>query len=557
MKALLSAVTRIAFALPLMIAASVGLQRFAIPVASAATGEYRVLCDDGAPLCTETVFSHNYEGKYIGHDEPALLFYSSTPGSGNSSRYLLRLPEDPPNLPKQDGTGGTFNFQLRPAFWFGMAICDSQSAPNPGPDAKCSPDTDANIFDNPDPSAADYIGKHPGTAFMELQFYPPGWVLPPFFALSCDPVKWCAALNIDSLSQNMNTGQVLNKVCREQVGSEYVNFAFITKNGQSQAAANPVKATDATYKPDPSKDLLMNSGDWLLVDIRDTPEGLAISIKDLTTGQTGSMTASIANGFGQVQFVPDPATDCNNIPYAFHPMYSTSSEHTRVPWAVHSFNIAFSDEIGHFEYCADANCTTIGVNDPAGVDVDDAFCFPASASSRIKIGGCLGTDVDFDGESYQSVWPGTFVAPGQDKKYHPSAVVFSSPLFTPTMGSGTQNYDRVAFETDLPAIEDQTSPPCNIFTGANCLNPPAGANFYPIYSTRNWRGSCVWQLGGANIPDTIDDFGGNSTVEYGSLFQLAVPVPGNTAVNVYFDFRQVLPSNPCPQDQRLFTSVGR
>ena len=551
MKALLSDVTSIAFALPLMIAASVGLQWFAIPVAWAATAEYRVLGDDGAPLCTETVFSHNYEGKYIGHDEPALLFYSSTPGSGNSSRYLLRLPEDPPNLPKQDGTGGTFNFQLHPAFWFGMAICDSQSAPNPGPDAKCSPDTDANIFDNPDPSAADYIGKHPGTAFMELQFYPPGWVLPPFFAISCDPVKWCAALNIDSLSRNMNTGQVLNEACREQVGIEYVNFAFITKNGQSQAAANPVEATDATYMPDPSKDLLMNSGDWLLVDIRDTPEGLAISIKDLTTGQIGSMTASIANGFGQVQFVPDPGTDCNNIPYAFHPMYSTSSEHTRVPWAVHSFNIAFSDEVGHFEYCADANCTTIGVNDPAGVDVDDAVCFPASISSRIQIGGCLGTDVDFDGASYQPVWPGTLVAPGQDKKYHPSAVVFSSPLFTPMMGSGTENYNRVAFETDLPAIEDQTSPTCNIFTGANCLNPPAGANFYPIYSTRNWKGSCVWQLGGANIPETINDFGGNSTVEYGSLLQLAVPVPGNVAVNVYFDFRQVLPSNPCPQDPRL------
>ena len=301
----------------------------------------------------------------------------------------------------------------------------------------------------------------------------------------------------------------------------------------------------------------MNSGDWLLVDIRDTPEGLAISIKDLTTGQIGSMTASIANGFGQVQFVPDPGTDCNNIPYAFHPMYSTSSEHTRVPWAVHSFNIAFSDEVGHFEYCADANCTTIGVNDPAGVDVDDAVCFPASISSRIQIGGCLGTDVDFDGASYQPVWPGTLVAPGQDKKYHPSAVVFSSPLFTPMMGSGTENYNRVAFETDLPAIEDQTSPACNIFTGANCLNPPAGANFYPIYSTRNWKGSCVWQLGGANIPETINDFGGNSTVEYGSLLQLAVPVPGNVAVNVYFDFRQVLPSNPCPQDPRLFTSVER
>ncbi len=195
---LLSAVRRIVFALPLMMAASVGLQWLSVPIALAATGDYRVLCDDNAPTCTETIIDYNYEGKYIGHDEPSLLFYSSTPGSGNSNTYLLQLPTDPPNLPKQDGTGGTFNFQLRPAFWFGMALCDSQSAPNPG--MPCTADTDANIYDNRDPSALDYIGKHPGTAFMELQFYPPGWVKWPA-GNSCDATHWCAALNIDSLSQ--------------------------------------------------------------------------------------------------------------------------------------------------------------------------------------------------------------------------------------------------------------------------------------------------------------------------------------------------------------------
>jgi hypothetical protein len=45
-------------------------------------------------------------------------------------------------------------------------------------------------------------------------------------------------------------------------------------------------------------------------------------------------------------------------------MYSTSSEHTRVPWAAHSYNVAFSDEIGHFEYCSavDANGNCIQAN---------------------------------------------------------------------------------------------------------------------------------------------------------------------------------------------------
>src|SRR5215472_16480332 len=99
------------FALPFMILAAAGLPWLAPPIASAATGDYRVLCDDNAPTCAEPYRSESYEGKYIGHDEPALLFFSSRPGSGNSSRYLLRLPADPPNLPKQDGSGGTFNFQ--------------------------------------------------------------------------------------------------------------------------------------------------------------------------------------------------------------------------------------------------------------------------------------------------------------------------------------------------------------------------------------------------------------------------------------------------------------
>src|SRR5436190_469816 len=83
--------------------------------------------------------------------------------------------------------------------------CDDQSAPNPGGSSVgtnilCTPDSDLNIFDGTDSTTPDYIGKHPGTAFMEMQFYPPGWFV------SCDTTdRWCSALNIDSLSENQNT----------------------------------------------------------------------------------------------------------------------------------------------------------------------------------------------------------------------------------------------------------------------------------------------------------------------------------------------------------------
>src|SRR5437879_12851373 len=89
-------------------------------------------CDEGGSWCTATLDRIGYNGAYTGHDEPSLLFYSDTPGSGNQMTWRIRLPADPPTFPNQLGTGGTFNFQLHPAFWVGMVMCDDQSAPNPG-----------------------------------------------------------------------------------------------------------------------------------------------------------------------------------------------------------------------------------------------------------------------------------------------------------------------------------------------------------------------------------------------------------------------------------------
>jgi hypothetical protein len=503
-------------------------------------------CEKHPALCTATHESNTY---YEGHDEPALLFYSHTPGSGNSSVYRLRLPKDPPTLPTQDGTGGTFNFQLHPAFWFGMALCDSESAPNFT--KTCVPNTDANIFDDADPSSPQYIGQHPGTAFMEMQFYPPGWVKWPE-GISCDAFQWCAALNIDSLSEDQNAPTLAtifnNADCRARAGDEPVNFAFVTTNGVALSAANPLNTDPAQFTPDPTKVLLMQPGDELLVILRDTAAGFQVRIHDLTTHASGSMTASIANGFGQVIFDPSAVT-CAVRPYAYHPMYSTSSEHTRVPWAAHSYNIAFSDEIGHFEYCdavSGGTCTAEGSNDPGGVDNDDVGCFSPAASSRIAIGGCIGADADFDGVSYQTVWAGTLTNPVQDKRLNPAPVRFSSPLFVSREDDEgeLQNYARVAFETNLPAIEAG----CNRTTGAGCVNPPPGAPFYPIYTTiAPDDGRCRWQLGGAHIPGTQNDFGGTSTLEYGALLPLVYP-SGSGPITRINDFRRILNENPCQAD---------
>ena len=498
-------------------------------------------CVQKSLTCTEVYDSETVFGQdvYVGHDEPSTLFYSNVAGSGNRMRYQLTLPKDPtPSAPQTPGK--SYNFQLHPAFWFGMAMCDTQSFPEQV--STCKPDSDSNIVD---PAVSP---NHPGTAFMEMQFYPPGWVNWPA-GNSCDATKWCAALNIDSLSQNPVTGA--SGACAGLTGVEPVNFAFITKSGVPQPASppNPLQSTINTFTPNPAADLFMNSGDRLTVTLHDTAHGLQIVINDQTTHQTGSMTSSAANGFGQVPF----SGACNNIPYDFHPMYSTSSEKTRVTWAAHSYNIAFADETGHFDYCNGTNAITPGGTCPAGntegnatnvepTDGDDAGCFPASSSSLVQVPGCLGTNTGFDGVPYTPVWP------DGNTRLHPTSILFTSPL----TGSGYNvNYSRMAFEADLPRIETagaSSSPNlCDRNTGIGCTlipntddgNPAA---FYPFFSIRNTGDGCIWQLGN-HIPGSKNDFGQNA--QYGTLLNSTYTGVGGGVITRYNNFRQILSKNPC------------
>lgn len=513
-----------------------------VPQASSgsATASLDPLCERHAAFCPDPSSRQNYEGGYVGHDEPAVLFYSNRARSGNSATWLLRLPHEAPTLPRQDGTGGTWNFQRSVAFWFGMDLCETQSYPNPG--MPCTPDSDANVKDSSDATSPNWMGNHVGTGFLELQFYPPGWVPEP--NVSCDPTRWCAAMVVFGLSATRT--QLNNADCLERAGEEWANFAFITKSGVPQAAPDPLSASLATFTPDPAKVLFMNAGDTLRISIHDSAAGLVNAIADLTSGQRGSMVASTANGFAHPLFQPS-ASSCTDEPYAFHPMYATSSEHTVVPWTAHTYNVSFSDEIGHFEYCNHANVQGSCVNPGVGEtkkDADDTSCFNASASLLAPVGGCIATDRDFDGTSYQLGWSGTLADPEQDHLLHSESFRFTSPLIN------GHNYGRIAFEADLPAIEPLSY--CTL-DGTGCLNPPAGAQFYPIYSTRSRpEGGCAWQEGGTRIPGTTNTFGGTSTTEYGPKLTTYYPGDPGFPEGMYVDnFRNVLTANPCMSTGRL------
>jgi hypothetical protein len=288
----------------------------------------------------------------------------------------------------------------------------------------------------------------------------------------------------------------------------------------------------------------------------DTSSGLRVNINDLTTGQTGFMTASKANGFAQVKYAPT-GTSCTAIPYNFHPMYSTSSTKTRVTWAAHGFNVGFDSEIGHFQFCTgpkripatpfgllpNGNPTVCpkGNTEGRGVnavksDGDDLFCFPAKEALVFKVSGCTFTNTGFDGASYQRLWP------DGNTRMHPTPFQFSSP----TTGSNyTQQYRMATFEADLPAVEGT----CDVVTGAGCTLIPqtdqgGPATFYPFFSiTKKGGNGCVWQFGN-DIPGEISNFGANG--QYGTLTPLDYTNVGGSSSNFFENFRNSI-TNPCPQ----------
>jgi hypothetical protein len=538
--------------------AAVAVSLFAATGASASAWQSNSWqgCASSIRLCTEVDNAQAAFGHYVGHDEPSVLFYSDVPGSGNHMQYNVTLPTEPTG---KFSDSKAYSLEDSPAFWFGMAMCDTQSYPESS--SQCTPDSDSNIV-NPATTK-----KAPGVAFTELQFYPPGFA-PQFAGFSCDATRWCVALTIDSLSENPFNGTTLNPTCTADIGGsiEYVNFAYLTLDGNPLGPPNPLQFQFINSgDPQPvagraeNDTLFMNPGDHLTVTMTDTANGLLAMVHDNSTGATGSMVASAANGFGQIKFQPY-GHGCQEIPYDFHPMYSTSSPQTRVLWAAHSYNIAMDAETGHFDFCSSIDANTDTCNGTEGIpgdqetaeglNGDDFGCFSDTQNinpSYVAPAGqdaayCVGSnDPGFDGTAYNKYWP-------NGSTTHSTAFLFSSPL---TGDNYTVPYSQTAFEADLPRIEAADfGGSCDRTTGAGCTNPPttddgSPAAFYPYFSTVNNGGACNWGAG-STLPNTINNFGGSSA-EYGSLYPLTYWVfGGHGATTTRFNNYNSGPfSNPC------------
>jgi hypothetical protein len=493
-----------------------------------------------------------YDNKhYIGHDEPSVKFISSTPGSGNTMTYLQKIPVDPRKSPTPSGSVTNYG-QLSVAPWFGLPMCDPKSYPqNP-----CTPDSDTNTGLNAPTDA--------GSAFMELQFYPPGYT--PFVDnTSCSRTKWCAALTIDSLACTFGFA-TCNNNCIEPV-----NFAYLQTNGVPSGPPSPQLTNVSTLTPNRNT-LMINPGDTLVVSISDPPQGFTTVVRDLTTHRTGFMTASAANGFMNTNIA-----DCSGTPFTFHAEYNTAKQQNQVPWAALEGGVLMQQEIGHSEVCNSVtnqdpfsftsgtqsysdpkvfdtcvggsegpnatgegpcnastgicqNATTQGPNGPvacpsnnfnsgANCEFADANCFQKgtriafvngvptpefSDANQCLAGRYQNGDLDFDGLDYVAgSWP-------NGTRNHPTSFQYVGPF-----QQNGKPYPKIQFETDVAASENL----CNIATGAGCTAPPTGAQFYPFWSlspSSSLLGvfsKCVWNFGNV-LPTTIQTFGKDA--QYGT-----------------------------------------
>ncbi len=210
------------------------------------------LCTDPKPYANGKAAPFVDNGWCVGHDEPSVKFISSAPGSGNTMTYLAKIPVDPRKAPTPSGSVTNYG-QLSIAPWFGLPMCD----PNSYPQNPCTPDSDNNVGLN--------VANAAGSAFMELQLYPPGYT--PFVdSESCSVTKWCAALTIDSLECNFNFA-TCNPNCTEPT-----NFAFLQTNGVPTGPPSPQLADVSSFLPN-NNTLLINQGDVLQISITNRRKG--------------------------------------------------------------------------------------------------------------------------------------------------------------------------------------------------------------------------------------------------------------------------------------------
>jgi hypothetical protein len=209
---------------------------------------------------------------YIGHDEPAVSFFSSTPGSASNMTWRLVLPTE--------GTTPTFEDYIH--FQVTMALCDPNST-NQNRVGPCTPNSDANLAKVVSGGVCSAnCNTYSGAAFLELKFIPPGEPLPSTgFGYSCtnlSTTKWCALAQVQ-----------VESPCA-QANPAVVNIGFITIDG------NPPQPVYLNFPTPGNNTFFMDPGDTIRVVLTDSVNGLLIVVVDETT-HTGIYPAFLTERF--------------------------------------------------------------------------------------------------------------------------------------------------------------------------------------------------------------------------------------------------------------------
>jgi uncharacterized repeat protein (TIGR01451 family) len=352
-----------------------------------------------------------------------------------------------------------------------------------------------------------------------------------------------------------------------------VNFALLQTNGIPSGPPSP-QLQDASSFAGNSDTLKLNPGDVLKVSITDPSGGLTATVDDLTTGQSGQMQASAANGFMDTNIA-----DCSGTPFTFHAEYSTAKQQNQVPWAALESGVLVGHTLGHFEPCdstssslpfsiafpdgqsftdpavnqvcnggvegsmatgegpcspatgvcvgpttqSGAACPTNNFLTGALCEFSDGSCVPAGNRTAILNGVAVTENAPVAGCFMDRFQDGDldFDGPSYRADWPDGSASFPSSLrlLGPVLADGTQ-YAQVQFETSVGGAEIV----CNTATGAGCTATPAGAaGFYPFWSINTSQrldgvaappSGCVWNFGNDIAGVTTDDFG--QAAQYGS-----------------------------------------
>jgi len=481
-------------------------------------------------------------GTYIGHDEPDMTFLSGRAGSGNNVKWNETLPVDPSAAPTVTNPGSDVShfYELSPAPWFSMMMCDPYSYPQ----LPCKAESDLNAPSCPKAFNCP-INAYPGagSAVMELQFYPPGNA--PFVDnTSCSGTQWCAALTIDSLECTY-----LYATCQPNC-EEPVNFAFLQTNGVPTGPAGPGDSDFNTSVPN-SDTLLMNPGDKISVHMFNAAapvvsgalggnDAFEAQVTDLTQHTSGYIQASAANGFEYVDM------NCNVGLANFQPEYNTAAKNNINPWAALQTDVSTEYETGHFEPCSSVSGSISNPFDPAdtggtyttcagayegsspteGAETSDELCYPANdthtdyagagtSAVGASIANCQDNvqqngDLDFNGTPYRTEWPTS----AKPTSLYPSSFVQSLP------STNGRQYAKWYIQTDV-ALSESTCQMSSTGTVTGCAVPPSGTEvdtpshtaFYPYWSEVDTHGTCTIEFGNVSSGKGVNDFGKDS--QYG------------------------------------------